>query len=38
MGDLSPHFSRHEFACRDGCGYDTPEPELLAALEELRHH
>jgi uncharacterized protein YcbK (DUF882 family) len=36
MGDLSPHFSRSEFACKDGCGLDTPDPLLVSALEDLR--
>jgi len=36
MGDLSKHFSRWEFACHCGCGFDTPNPELVQALELLR--
>jgi uncharacterized protein YcbK (DUF882 family) len=36
MGDLSEHFSRREFACRCGCGYDVPNQRLLLALEKLR--
>ena len=36
MGDLSKHFSKKEFACKDGCGFDTPSKELIDALEELR--
>jgi uncharacterized protein YcbK (DUF882 family) len=44
MGDLSPHFSRHEFACKgcgkgvDGCvgGFDTVDSELLIVLETVR--
>ena len=36
MGDLSQHFSHWEFACRCGCGLDTPKAELVRALEELR--
>ena len=38
MGDLSEHFSRHEFACKDGCGYDTVDTELLEYLETIRNH
>lgn len=38
MGDLSTHFSRREFACRCGCGFDTVDAELLAVLEEVRQH
>ena len=36
MGDLSDHFSRHEFACKCGCGQDTVDAELLVFLEKLR--
>ena len=36
MGDLSPHFSRHEFACRCGCGFDDVSPELVQVLEQAR--
>jgi uncharacterized protein YcbK (DUF882 family) len=35
MGDLSQHFSRHEFACRC-CGKAVVSPELIAPLEALR--
>jgi hypothetical protein len=35
MGDLSPHFSRKEFACRC-CGRLQLDPRLLEALEALR--
>lgn len=35
MGDLSPHFSRREFDCKDG-SHAAPVPELVAALERLR--
>lgn len=35
MGDLSPHFSREEFRCRDGSAAN-PHPLLIAALERLR--
>lgn len=35
MGDLSPHFSRAEFACRC-CGLDVVHPDLVASLETLR--
>lgn len=33
---LSEHFTREEFACRDGCGFDAVDPHLVAALEDLR--
>ena len=36
MGDLSPHFSRQEFACRCGCGIDNVSPNLVDALERMR--
>lgn len=38
MGDISRHFSRHEFACRCGCGYDTVDVELITVLEDLRDY
>lgn len=33
---LSPHFSRSEFACPCGCGFDTVDAELIAVLEKAR--
>lgn len=33
---LSTHFKRGEFACKNGCGFMDPAPELVAGLEELR--
>ena len=33
---LSPNFIRHEFACKCGCGFATPDPELLEVLERIR--
>lgn len=36
MGDISLYFSRREFACRCGCGYDTVDTELLDVLCEAR--
>lgn len=36
MGDLTQHFSAHEFACRDMCGLTTPADALIAGLEILR--
>lgn len=38
MGDLSPHFSRSEFACQCRCGFDTVDAELLQFLEAIRQH
>ena len=36
MGDLSAHFSRREFDCRDG-QLAHPDPELIGRLERLRN-
>ena len=36
MGDLSAHFSRHEFACKCGCGFDTVDTATLKLLETIR--
>ena len=38
MGDLSLHFSRREFACPCGCGFDTVDHELIVILERIRAH
>lgn len=38
MGDLSRHFSRSEFACKDGCGFATVDVKLLELLEVIRKH
>lgn len=38
MGDISEHFSRSEFACKDGCGFDTVDTETLAVVEGVRTH
>ena len=38
MADLSEHFSRVEFACRDGCGNDSIDVATLEVLEHLREH
>lgn len=35
MGDLTPHFSAHEFRCRDGSEH-TIDCRLLAMLEAIR--
>lgn len=35
---LSVHFSRPEFACKCGCGFDTVDAELVDALEDVRMH
>ena len=36
MGDLSRNFSRHEFACTCGCGFDDIDPLLVSTLQRLR--
>ena len=35
---ISKHFSRHEFACRCGCGFDTVDYELVDILEKLSEY
>ena len=36
MGDLSRNFNRSEFACKCGCGFDTPAPDLVDLLQAVR--
>jgi len=36
MGDLTPHFSRKEFACKCGCGSNDISLRLVATLETFR--
>ena len=38
MGDLTENFSRWEFACRCGCGFDVVDWELLNLLQDFRRH
>ena len=38
MTFFSENFSRHEFACSCGCGFDTVDATLLEALETMRLH
>ena len=38
MGDLSKHFSKSEFACKCGCGFDDIDPVIVARLEGIRAH
>ena len=38
MGDLSLYFSRSEFECQCGCGFDTVDSLLLEALDSIRNH
>lgn len=37
MGDLSKNFSRSEFACKCGCGFQTVDVDLLAIIETVRN-
>lgn len=34
MGNLSKNLSRHEMACRCGCGFDTVDFELVNCLQD----
>jgi len=36
MSFESKHFQESEFACKCGCGFANPKPELVAALDLLR--
>lgn len=36
MGDVSKNFSRREFACKCGCGFDAVDVDLLNGLQALR--
>ena len=38
MGDLTENFSKREFACRCGCGFDTPSLKLVQLLQRIRNH
>ena len=38
MGDLSKNFSRSEYICRCGCGFDAVDVELIKVMQELRDH
>ena len=38
MGDLSRNFSRHEFACKCGCGEAEVSPLLIEQLQRLRDY
>lgn len=33
---ISKHFSRDEFKCSCGCGFDTVDVELVSVLEQVR--
>lgn len=34
MGDLSENFSRHEWTCKCGCGFDTVDSQLVTILQK----
>lgn len=38
MGDLSANLSRSEFACRDECGLDAVDAELVTVLQDAVDH
>ena len=38
MGDLTKNFSRSEFACRCGCGYDKIKASTVYSLQIIRDH
>lgn len=38
MGDLTKNLSRHEFACKDGCGRDVADFELVNAVQDVCDH
>lgn len=37
MGDLSNNFSRYEFACHCGCGFDNIDELLVHYLQTIRN-
>jgi hypothetical protein len=37
MGDLSKNFSRCEFSCQCGCGFDRIKPELVEQIQRFRN-
>ena len=38
MIKISNHFTRHEFSCQCGCGFDTVDVCLVNLLERVRDH
>lgn len=38
VGDLTENFSRSEFACKCGCGFNTVDVDTLALLEAIREY
>jgi uncharacterized protein YcbK (DUF882 family) len=37
VGDLTKNFSRHEFACKDNCGFDDIDPRVVAMAQVIRN-
>jgi uncharacterized protein YcbK (DUF882 family) len=38
MGDLTKNFSRSEYACKCGCGFDTVDYDLVMIHQQIRDH
>lgn len=38
MNKISDNFSREEFACKCGCGFNTVDVELVKVLEDIRKY
>jgi uncharacterized protein YcbK (DUF882 family) len=38
MGDMTKNFSRSEFACNCGCGYESIQPKLVEKLQIARDY
>jgi len=38
MGDLTKNLSRHEIACRCGCGFDTIDYKTVSLIQEYADH
>lgn len=38
MGDLTTNFSREEFACKCGCGFDQIASDTVHICQAIRHH
>jgi uncharacterized protein YcbK (DUF882 family) len=36
MGDMTANFSRREFVCKDGCGYDGIDPRVVGMAQKIR--
>jgi uncharacterized protein YcbK (DUF882 family) len=36
VGDLSRSFNRHEFACKDNCGFDKIDPRVVVMAQTIR--